>query len=491
MVLPVAYAAVSSILPPQYWLRVGVTAVVLSVVHAFARGPNTDRERNLHARIIIVTGGFTPVGLALITALASRGAHIIALSSYPLDHAYPSVLIPLLRSATNNENIYAEYADFSNAASVRDFCTRFLTGSEQRLDGLVLGHEYHGIGSLFGLGRSKDSKVTAEEKRETASLATFLIITLLLPALLVAPTERDIRIVNVVNPFYAAAIPTFASDLLTPPDAASASVFYLEGRRALRSIILTRHLQRVLDSLPNRAPSNSDKNGASTASQKGASGSQSTVRVAPSNIVATSVSPGISRKDTIAPLLAAEQDTDNWSILGFTLYYILFPILWLLSKASNAAMQTVLHVLFLPTPFKSAVAKISASINPGSADTSAPAPVGAVVQVEEVLKAGALYRECAVVTTSIPVPPSFADALAGADEKTEAAKKKGKQSTNQGQNAAERGGGLPDDGELGGEVLGRAVWEWYEVKLKAWEERSKEQQPKVANESEADKPKSE
>jgi len=37
----------------------------------------------------------------------------------------------------------------------------------------------------------------------------FLLTTLLLPALLVAPVERDIRIINIVNPFYAAAAPAF------------------------------------------------------------------------------------------------------------------------------------------------------------------------------------------------------------------------------------------------------------------------------------------
>ncbi|EMD33013.1 hypothetical protein CERSUDRAFT_118434 [Gelatoporia subvermispora B] len=479
MVLQVAYVAISTILPSKYWLRAGVTAGALLIVHAFARGPNTSRERNLHARTVIITGGFTPLGLSLITALARRGAHIIALSPYPLDHPYPSVLIPLLRSTTNNENIYAEYADLSNAASVRDFCTRFLTGSEQRLDAIIFGHEYHGIGSLFGLGHTKESKVATEETRETASLATFLIATLLLPALLVAPTERDIRIVNVVNPFYAAAIPTFASDLVSPPDLSSASVFYLEGRRALRSIVLTRHLQRVLDSLPNRAPTKEDKAGSSTDSQKECVEPRQTAH-APSNIVATSVSPGISRKDTIAPLFAAERDMGHWSLFGFVLYYLLFPIVWLFSKTSDAAMQTALHVLFLPTPFKSAFAKISASINPGSADNTSEQQSTvdpAVFAAEEVLKPGALYRECAVVTTRIPVPSSLAPAANeaaqdNADKKGKGKKKEGEKATAGSETSP------PDDGELGGEALGRAVWEWYEMKLKVWEARFKDEKAK-------------
>ena len=149
------------------------------------------------------------MGLALLTELASRGAHVIALSPYPLDHAYPSVLIPLLRSSTNNEHIYADYADLTDPKSIRDFCTKFLTGQDTRLDALVFAHEYHGIGSWLRRGRTERDA----QFRETASLATFLMITLLLPALLVEPAERDIRIVSVINPFYAAAAPSFVKQL--------------------------------------------------------------------------------------------------------------------------------------------------------------------------------------------------------------------------------------------------------------------------------------
>lgn len=243
------------------------------------------------------------MGLALLTELASRGAHVIALSPYPLDHAYPSVLIPLLRSSTNNEHIYADHADLTDPKSIRDFCTKFLTGQDTRLDALVFAHEYHGIGSWLRRGRAEQDA----QARETASLATFLLITLLLPALLVEPAERDIRIVSVVNPFYAAAAPGFIKQLTaaSPEAATSSPVLLSEGQRALRTAILTRHLQRVLDSLPNQSPD----------VQKGKKGSdqKATEKPAPqpSNILTVSACPGISRKDTIAPLLSADKDSQD------------------------------------------------------------------------------------------------------------------------------------------------------------------------------------
>lgn len=213
------------------------------------------------------------------------------------------MLIPLLRSSTNNEHIYADYADLNDPKSIRDFSTKFLTGQDTRLDALVFAHEYHGIGSLLRRGRAEQDA----QARETASLATFLMVTLLLPALLVEPAERDIRIVSVVNPFYAAAAPGFVKQLTAASSEAqtSAPVLLSEGQRALRTAILTRHLQRVLDSLPNQSPD----------AQKGKAGSdqQTTEKAAPqpSNILTVSACPGISRKDTIAPLLGVDKDSQS------------------------------------------------------------------------------------------------------------------------------------------------------------------------------------
>jgi len=101
------------------------------------------------------------------------------------------------------------------------------------------------------------------------------------------------------------------------------------------------------------------------------------------------------------------------------------PLLRLLTKSITSAVQSVLDVLFLPTPFKSTLQH----------GTDAP---------EEVLKAGALYRECAVVNLRIPSPAT----VDASDSQ------------------------IPDDGELGGVHLGQAVWESFEGSLKEWEKVS-------------------
>lgn len=70
---------------------------------------------------------------------------------------------------------------------------------------------------------------------------------------------------------------------------------------------------------------------------------------------------------------------------------------------------------------------------------------------EEVLKAGALYRECAVVDLSIPTSTSAPS-----------------RDTNEDRNNTS----MTEDGEFGGVHLGQSVWENFEVGLKEWEKKS-------------------
>lgn len=249
------------------------------------------------------------MGLTLLNELASRGAHIIALSPIPIESPKIDILVNLLRTTTNNEQIFADECDLTNPNSIHAFCTKFVAGQEKRLDAIIFAHEYSHVGSVF----ARRSAEELEKERKEASLATFLATTLLLPALLVAPVERDIRILNVVNPFYAAAIPSFSPSLSPLPNA---SMFIQEGRRALHMVMFTRHLQRILDALPSGQVPKTDEGTSAVpvVSQK----SQN------SNIVAISVCPGISRSDTVAPLLSADPASAGSSTMG-TLMCVIFP----------------------------------------------------------------------------------------------------------------------------------------------------------------------
>ncbi|KAJ6531410.1 hypothetical protein DFH09DRAFT_139775 [Mycena vulgaris] len=441
MVLKVL-AAAAPYFPSEYTAHIVAAIILVLTARAISQGSKTTRERDLHARVILITGAFSPIGLTLLESLAQRGAHIIALTPYPVDSEQVTTYIELLRSTTSNEQIYAEQCDLTSPTSIHAFCTRFMSGQEQRLDALLFTHEYRHIGALPFLSRIPQRDLE-EKTRERASLATFLLTTLLLPALLTAPAERDIRIVNVVNRFYAAAA-ALPPPFVPPP---AASLFLREGTRALRTTVLTRHLQRVLDALP--APPVPKSDGAAVvppAAQK-------------SNIVAVTVSSGISRAESVASLLNADWVAPDFSPLGILLYFLLYPVLLIFTKSAGASIQSILHILFLPTPFKAAEG------------------------AGELLKPGALYAECAVVKVRVTGAPK-ADGDAG---------EKGKGETGETGEPLEE---LPDDGELGGEGAGRVVWETYEAGLKAWEaahpapppETAPTAPPTIAGEKEKERP---
>ncbi|KAJ7502667.1 hypothetical protein B0H11DRAFT_1989553 [Mycena galericulata] len=449
MVLKLAGAALSYF-PSEYTPHAVTLLILVLAFRRISQGRTTTRDRDLHARVIIVTGAFTPLGLTLLESLAQRGGHLIALTPHPVASPQVSTYIELLRSTSSNEQIYAEQCDLTSPPSVHAFAKRFLggKGTETRVDALVCVHEYRHIGAFSFLRRKTSLEIAQEEQdRETASLATFLLTTLLLPALLVAPVERDIRIINVVNRWYPAAAAKLDVSLPSSINSTSPSTtkaettptFLAEGQRALRTVVLTRHLQRILDALPS-APPVPDPD---ATPQAGGSATPKPDLKAPtkqkSNIVAVSVSPGISRADSVAPMLGG-------SILGLVLYALAYPFLLLLTKSSAASVQSVLHVLFLPTPAK----------------VKMTAPTKAGEEPEEVLKPGALYAECAVVRVpAITIAGAPSTPASERDEKGKAAEKVG-----EGEGEGET---LEDDGELGGERAGRLVWEGYERALKGWE----------------------
>ncbi|KAJ3811350.1 hypothetical protein F5876DRAFT_64851 [Lentinula aff. lateritia] len=454
MVLNILEVLGSKYFPTQYTIHIVAAIATIFAVRTYSQGRATNRERDLHARTILVTGGFTPFGLTILQELAERGAHIIALSPDPIDSPRVSLIVDVLRSTTSNEQIYAEHCDLLSPASIQSFCKHFLSGEVKRLDALLFTHEFPHIGALRRFMTKPKAKDDVE--REQLSLASFLLITLLLPSLLTAPTERDIRIINVVNRFYAAAsAPSFSSafyDSLTSDEAPPPnSTFLAEGTRSLRTIILTRHLQRILDALPAAQIPKTDNN--SSAIPVVNSDSQK------SNIVAITVSPGISRADTVARILNADwTSTDGYSIMGVFLYLLALPLLHLCTKSSVAAVQSVLHVLFLPTPFKFLSQTIQ---NQPKAKNDSLIDKSVTESPEEVLKPGALYAECAVVRLKVSSPHPEGDADGKQNDKENG---NGKAAQKEPQTLD-----LPDDGEFGGELAGRRVWEAFEAALKAWE----------------------
>ena len=87
---------------------------------------------------------------------------------------------------------------------------------------------------------------------------------------------------------------------------------------------------------------------------------------------------------------------------------------------------------------------------------------------EEVLRPGALYAECATVGLKVNIPPEVVEDDKRAQTTNDSKKKKGKEKASLKDEVIN----ITDDGEYGGELAGRLVWESYERALKRWEKET-------------------
>ncbi|CAE6533186.1 unnamed protein product [Rhizoctonia solani] len=430
MAIHILASWVSKVLPSSYYIPTAVLLCLSYTLQFIANGRKNTRDRDMHGRVVLLTGAFTPLGLTLMQELAQRGAQIIALTPSLMDPTIEG-LVSAIREVTSNELIYAEECDITSPASIRAFCKQFLATTTSgpsssipgapkdppRLDAIVLTHEYTHIGA--GWGRNRAMRAMEENTRLEGGLASFLLITLLLPCLIRAPNDRDIRIINVVNPLYAASVPTYIPPVSPPKpsemkdeapgqpptddptvleSAASkeslqdqleklslASVSSLEGHRSLRSILLVRHLQRVVDALASQ--SNKPVLGTNKEAEI-----ISVKKQVSSNIIAVAVAPGFSRVQTVGPYLRARRESEGYSRIGFFIYVLLYPVIYLFAKHSLGAAQTVLYTLFAPTPRSRASESEPKAKDDIKDDTMA--------DIIPRVRGGLLYREC--VPTQLP-----------------------------------------------------------------------------------------
>ena len=55
MVLKVAEVLASTYFPTQYILHISIAVITILVLRAFSQGRRTNRERDLHARVVLIT----------------------------------------------------------------------------------------------------------------------------------------------------------------------------------------------------------------------------------------------------------------------------------------------------------------------------------------------------------------------------------------------------------------------------------------------------
>ncbi|KJX97841.1 short chain dehydrogenase/reductase family Oxidoreductase like protein [Zymoseptoria brevis] len=178
---------------PYIWpiLKTVPWIALLWVLKTFFSGATNLSERNMHGKVILVTGGTSGVGEATVRELATRGAQIVLLTQHSLSDPFIVDFIEDLRNDTNNHLITAEQVDLASLHGIRQFATKWIDNAPpRRLDMIVLC-----ANTLTP--RTKEPKSTAEGVElnwQINYLANFHLLSILSPALRAQPPDRDVRV---------------------------------------------------------------------------------------------------------------------------------------------------------------------------------------------------------------------------------------------------------------------------------------------------------
>ncbi|KAH6635383.1 hypothetical protein B0J18DRAFT_418647 [Chaetomium sp. MPI-SDFR-AT-0129] len=300
----VYYTGYPSWLPePLRLLKVLGTLGAVTLTKWYTSGRSNRSERNMHGRVVLITGGTSGIGAATTLELAQRGAQIVLLTRLAPTDSFLVDYIDDLRTRTGNQMIYAEQVDLADLYSVRQFATKWIDNAPpRRLDMIVLC-----AATMVPPGSPRvETAEGVEVTWQVNFLANFHLLGILSPAIRAQPFDRDVRIV----------IPTCSSYIAAPKlDAGldkegwTPQTAYARSKLAL--MVFARAYQKHLDAYkrPDQLPM--------------------TARV-------VLVDPGLARTPGMRRWLT------RGSLWGLGLYLVFYVFAWLLLKSPEMAAQSVL-----------------------------------------------------------------------------------------------------------------------------------------------------
>ncbi|KAF2995849.1 hypothetical protein E8E13_003105 [Curvularia kusanoi] len=304
---------------PYGWPIVKVASVfgVLYLLKWYFNGAVNTSERNMHSKVVMVTGGTAGIGAEVVKGLASRGAQIILLVQQPLSDPFLVDYIEDLREQTGNELITAEHVDLTSLHSIRVFATKWVDNAPpRRLDTIILC-----ANTMTPMGGK--AAITEDGLESTWGLnymANFHLLSILSPALRAQPPDRDVRIIfGTCSAYMAGKMPDFDSKPAPKKTKVEAgqiefepSRVYATSKLALMTfaVAFQKHLNAYVR--PDKKPMNAR-----------------VIMVDPG----WTRTPGMRRHLTLGTL---------W---GLALYLIMWPVWWLVLKSSDQGAQTFLHAV--------------------------------------------------------------------------------------------------------------------------------------------------
>ncbi|OTB08184.1 hypothetical protein M426DRAFT_317287 [Hypoxylon sp. CI-4A] len=294
---------------PWTLLQVGAVVIFLLIVKRYSQGARTLVERNMHGRVVMITGGTSGIGAVVTREMAARGAQIVLLTRLPPSNPFLADFIGELREATNNQMIYAEQVDLSSLHSIRQFATKWIDNAPpRRLDMLILC-----AATLTPPGMKRvETEEGIEEMWMVNYLANFHLLGILSPALRAQPFDRDVRVI----------LPTCSSYIRSPSlkDALvkkewSPAKAYARSKLAL--MVFGQAYQKHMDAYerPDKLPMNS--------------------RV-------VFADPGYTRTPGMRRWLT------RGTLWGLVVYLLSYPFPWLFLKSPEMGAQSILHAAMDP-----------------------------------------------------------------------------------------------------------------------------------------------
>ncbi|BEI87546.1 uncharacterized protein CcaverHIS019_0102640 [Cutaneotrichosporon cavernicola] len=378
----------------------GITAYGLKVATA---GRKSIWEREWAGKLIMVVAPPEPTTFALLHALLHLPSPPQILYLPPLPSPLPSTLLTVLHTlkigVTNPAaQLHCEPLP-PTVVGVRDFVRKWssphkgTTGEEgRRVDAIVLGGSWECSSTpytdsdrelLLNEGEEKGDGV--EGKKWTAHQHHLHLITSLLPSLLKAPAERDIRIISLVSPAYPAAIPRLEKQLADSSSGGKEpGPLERAGSDGLTTFFMNAHFRLILDAL---ASASYAKNAAPDPS---APVPQEMKKVeVTSNIKALSVVMPWARDEVVRPILGVW----GWGWL----WMLIYPLVLLFTPGPGMAVQSVLYALSAPVLYdgkQKALAKeetkeVKQAENKGKNSETDASRAG--------VRQGDVVRDCAVI----------------------------------------------------------------------------------------------
>ncbi|KAF3483052.1 oxidoreductase [Arthroderma uncinatum] len=174
-------------------LKTAAGLIAVTALKRYFGGARNVADRVMHSKVVMVTGGTSGIGAAVVKDLATRGAQVILLTQHSPSDPFIVDYIEDLRTSTGNELIYAEQVDLASLYSIRLFATKWIDNSPvRRLDMVVLcANTQKPSSSRASYGTSEG----LQEEWQINYLANYHLLSILSPALRAQPPDRDVRII--------------------------------------------------------------------------------------------------------------------------------------------------------------------------------------------------------------------------------------------------------------------------------------------------------